>query len=359
MKKGACALVLILALLVTVTGCRPRTILAVAGLQSLSGLTLVDRADLSVPVPDPAPFTEAFLKATVEPRGRDLNLALATADYRLVTGDTRFYYFLDRAAGVRGHLVYVDGRNRQHVYRAELDALILGVWHAARPPLPAVPGVQWRVGAPNQEIAAWALALSEVKHPVAYLLEHGEDTVMVFAAGPRTGTTYTVRVHEMARVDETLVVTFRIEGPSPPISGAVSHPHTVLTFDGRVGQVVARTTDGRTVQEWPVIPMTADQNVVLLHPLAGSLLTGRVTLTGKARVAGGELSVEIEDGHNLLAQASFRVTRAAPVWGDFEVQLQLRPHTNLSGAIIFFTGSAQAGNRQELLVVPVVFAGGK
>jgi len=358
MKRGACAFVLILALL-TVTGCRPRTILAVAGLQSLSGLTLVDRANQSVPVPDPAPFTEAFLNATVEPRGRDLNLALATADYQLVAGDTRFYYFLDRATGLRGHLVYVDGRNRQHVYRAELDALILRVWHAARPPLPEVPGVRWRVGAPNQEIAAWALALAEVKHPVAYLLEHGEETVMVFAAGPRTGTTYTVRVQEMARVNETLVVSFRLEGPSPPISGAVSHPHTVLTFEGRPGPVVARTTDGHTVQEWPVITMTADQNVVLLHPLAGSLLTGRVTLTGKARVPGGELSVEIEDGHNLLAQGSFRVTRAAPVWGDFEVLLQLRPHTNLSGAIIFFTGSAQLGNRQELLAVPVVFAGGK
>jgi len=357
-KRSACAFVLILALL-TVTGCRPRTILSVAGLQSLSELTLLDRTDQSVPVPDPAPFTEAFLRATLEPRGRDLNLAVGTADYQLVAGDNRFYYFLDRAAGVRGHLVYVDGRNRQHVYRAELDALILRVWRAARPPLPEVPGLQWRVGAPNQEVAAWALALAEVKYPVAYLLEHGAETVMVFAAGPKTGTTYTVRVQEMARVNEALVVTFRLEGPSPPISGAVSHPHTVLTFNGRVGAVVARTTDGHKVQEWPVIPMTADQNVVLLHPLAGSLLTGRVTLTGKARVAGGDLSVEIEDGHNVLAQASFRATRAAPVWGDFELQLRLRPHTNLSGAIIFFTGSAQLGNRQELLLVPIVFAGGK
>jgi flagellar basal body P-ring protein FlgI len=108
------------------------------------------------------------------------------------------------------------------------------------------------------------------------------------------------------------VVNFRIQGPSNP---AVSYPYTIITFDARV-DAVARTIENAQVREWPVIPMSQDQRVVLLHPRAGSLLTERVTLVGKARVTGGNLSVEIEDGHYVLAYDTFKVSRVAPAWGD-------------------------------------------
>ncbi|MEW6524802.1 MAG: Gmad2 immunoglobulin-like domain-containing protein [Bacillota bacterium] len=358
MKRGALALILVMVLLVTAGCSKPKDILSLAGLNSLAGLTVVDRTNKTTPVADLTAFTEAFKQATLDPKGKDLNLALVSADYQLIAGGKKFYYFLDKVTGVRGHLVFVDAKNRQHVYFAELDRVIAQLFASAQPPAPGTPDVKVKTGAPTDEIASWARSLAEVKTPVAYLMEHGDETVMIFAAGERPGATYTVEVDEVTRPAKVFVVNFKVQGPSNPASSAVSYPYTVITFDSKV-DAVARTIEGTQVKEWPVIRMAADQSVVLLQPRAGSLLTERVTLVGKARVTGGDLSVEIEDGHYVLGHASFRASRVAPSWGDFEVRLDLKSPTNMSGSIIFFTGSSQLGNRQELLVVPIVFAGGK
>ncbi len=352
--KRAFVLILVAVLLLTAAGCsKPKDIMTQAGIKSLDGLLVTDGQNRTVAVTTTLDaFTQAFATAVYDAKGNDLGLNPSAADYQLAAQGRKFYYFK-----TPGRLLYMDAKNRQYVYAAQLDGLLAPLF-AVTPPPATTPTVKVSTGAPNEEVAALAQVLAEVKSPTAYLLEHGQQTVLVFAAGQKPTAGYKVEVDDIAQPARNFVVSFRVEAPSGSAATVISYPYAVLTFDAKV-EAVVRTLEGTQVKEWPVIKVAEGQNVILLQPRSGALLTERVTLVGKARVEGGDLSVQIEDGHYVLGEVSFKVSRAAPAWGDFEVRLDLKAPTNLHGAIIFFTGSSAKGTRVEHLLVPVTFTGGK
>ena len=344
MRKWA---VLCLISLLFITGCsRTKDIMAVASIKSLDNLTITDRTGNQVLVEDPASFEAAFKEAVPKKDGDKLGLSLLVADYRLEASGATFYYFQDD-----NYLVFQDGA-KAHVYQAQLTELIASEFTSQ----PQEPGVGITEGAPNQEVEDLAAMLAQVQNPVAYLLDHGDQSVFIFAAGEQDTAEVSVTVDKTTPSGRGYIIDFTVHKPEGSSASSQVYPYAILTFSEKV-HAIARTTEGNQVKEWPTIAMEEGQRVVLLQPRRGSLLTQRVTLVGKASVPGGHLHVEIEDGHAILAQKDINLDQAEPRWGDFEVTLDLKMPTNLSGTIVFF--SEIDGVRQEHLLVPVLFTGGK
>ena len=107
----------------------------------------------------------------------------------------------------------------------------------------------------------------------------------------------------------------------------------------------------------PVAVVEEGQNIILLRPERGSILTERVKMTGFARVWEASFIVEVEDGHNVLGIKQVTASEGAPGWGKFEFWMDLEPATSPYGTIIFVTYSAKDGSRIEELKVPVGFGG--
>ena len=321
--------------------------MAVANITSLDDLTITDREGHQVTVQDTSDFEDAFKDAVAKKDGEQLRLALLDADYRLETSAATFYYFQ-----TDGYLVYQEG-GKQHVYQGQLTALIAGAFASQAQD----PSGEFTEGAPSVEVDELAQVLARVDTPLAYLLEYQGKTVFIFAAGKQDTADVTVSMERMTESGRGVIIDFQIDVIDGSQDTDEIYPYAILTFNESVNAIARTTVDGQT-KEWPTIPMQEGQRAVLIHPRAGSLLTQRVTLRGKAAVPDGRLEVEIEDGHQILAHHEITVATGTAQWGDFEVTLDLDMPTNLSGSIIFFT-KTQDGVRQEELVVPVLFTGGK
>ena len=116
-------------------------------------------------------------------------------------------------------------------------------------------------------------------------------------------------------------------------------------------------SEGEEADEPTPQPVAQSDNFRLFTPAPDTTVTvGQpLTIRGQARVFEATFSIELEDGHNLLAEEVVTADEGAPGWGDFEVQLDFDPPTSPHGTLLFVTYSAQDGSRQEELVVPVKF----
>lgn len=99
---------------------------------------------------------------------------------------------------------------------------------------------------------------------------------------------------------------------------------------------------------------TSSENLRIFTPLPASGVRDAVRVAGEARVPGGILGIELEDGHDILAVEEVQVETTSADWSQFDVTLDYDVPTNPVGTLIFYYEDNE-GNRVEELMLPVVF----
>lgn len=89
--------------------------------------------------------------------------------------------------------------------------------------------------------------------------------------------------------------------------------------------------------EDPDTPSEKLINFIIEEPAEGELVEtgGEVVIKGKTRVQ--NFAISIEDGHNILGEATVELETAPEDLEDFEVKLEIEEHTSPHGTIVFST----------------------
>lgn len=330
-------------------GCAPRDLASVSG-ASRGSIAVGDTWGNSVTLSDPASMVEALRAAKPVKDPGDVTPE-SGCEYVITTSGGKIYYDSSRK-----YLLFVDSRGTRRVYQGDLSA-VLGSLRSQLPPVfePAIP---------DQELQSWLPSLANTKDAVAMVFDRAGKYYLVVCAGEVPSAGYSLRLAGVAwgtspgwNVNKALVK-FRLEPPSGGAAAVISYPYCVYEMSAKVPVEVEFEVPTATGEKVVRVPVAAvGKNVILFHPEAGSVLTERVRLTGKARVFEATMSVEIEDGHDVLAKKTVTTTAGAPEWGDFDVWVDLKVPTNPFGSIIFVTYSPKDGSRVEELLVPVAFGG--
>lgn len=335
-------LIALLALSIFATGCGAKDLVSLAGLDK-ADLYVGDRYGNRVKVENPDEFLEAFKSARFVKDPKDARSEIE-AEYVFYSGESKVYY---DAKGK--YLMFVD-KGKRSVYAANIDALLAQV--SGLPPA-ITPGFD------DEEIAEWLETLSQVDQPAALVFRRGGGAVLAVMAGQRSQDGYKMNLENVSYSMGELTVDLRLV---PPEGGAQTASYPVATFtlseyaDLNV-RLVQSGTGGDDLIQVPVAVVEEGQNIILLRPERGSILTERVKMTGFARVWEASFIVEVEDGHNVLGIKQVTASEGAPGWGKFEFWMDLEPATSPYGTIIFVTYSAKDGSRIEELKVPVGFGG--
>ena len=93
----------------------------------------------------------------------------------------------------------------------------------------------------------------------------------------------------------------------------------------------------------------------LATPTLGQEARSPLRLTGSARVEGGQFWVELEDGHNILAQQRVRTVASDRAWGTFDLALAFEQPTSPHGTLLLGVGQPNGVDRDEDLMVPLDF----
>mgnify|MGYP001188781277 FL=1 len=97
-----------------------------------------------------------------------------------------------------------------------------------------------------------------------------------------------------------------------------------------------------------------EADFVIFEPKEGQLVeSGReLVIKGKTRIK--NFRIEVEDGHNILGEASVETKDKSDGFVEFETEISLDSHTSPSGMIIFVY-EGQDGKRQENFILPVKY----
>ena len=210
------------------------------------------------------------------------------------------------------------------------------------------------------------------KREGVYKKNFGELRVYLVSMGEQRTGGYQVKIDRAARVEGAWVVDVVYLRPAPgqPVAQVITQPYEVVAVPAAERPVRFRLVEGERVRELPVTdpPPSAQPsnqpsasprgrgNVQLISPAPQSVLKNPVTIVGRANVFEAVLWVQVEDGHDVLAEARIQASAGTGEWGDFRVTLPFqRPPTNDYGAIVFSTYSPKDGSRVEELLVPVRF----
>ncbi|HHY35624.1 MAG TPA: hypothetical protein GX510_08360 [Firmicutes bacterium] len=351
MKKKAAWLsaILVLCFSVSLAACAPKDLAALSG-ASKGKIYVGDMWGNSVPVPEPQELLNA-LKAAKPVKGSEDAKPETEADYVITTTDGKIYY----DAG-RKYLTFVSSQGARRAFQGDLSAVLTSL-ASLLPPI-FTPGVD------DKELESWLPSLTRTTDPVAMFFERGGKYFLVVCAGEVPTTGYSLELTGVAwgtspgwNVNRALLK-FNLKPPAGNEAKVVSYPYQAYTVSAKVPVEVEFEVPTGTGEKVVRVPMASvGQNVILFQPEAGSVLTERVRLVGKARVWEATLMVEIEDGHDVLGKKSVTASAGAPEWGDFDVWMDLKMPTNPFGSIIFTTSSAKDGSRVEELLVPVTFGG--
>ncbi len=337
---------MVLALLVAfLSGCSPKDLVALAGIDK-SDIWVADRFGNKVKVEDSASLVEAIknAKSVKDPASARKE---TEAEYVITSKDAKVYY------DSRGkYLIYVDKNQKKSVYSADLSALLAGIKGLA-------PDIHWGHDL-SSEVSPWFEELSVVERPAAILVKSGESSVIMVAAGQKRTGGYSM-ILEQAKVTGTgrLALTVRVKSPGGPADSALTYPYLEIEIPGEIEadiSLVTSTDEGDKIEHVGLATVEKGQNIILVWPERGSLLTERVTMYGFARPPLTGFTVEVEDGHNILGKIVAAVREGAVNWGYFEFEMDLKPATSPHGMIICVT-VADDGSRLEEVMVPVAFGG--
>jgi len=329
---------------VSLIGCGAKDLVSLADIGK-GDLFVGDRFGNKVKIEDPADFIKAFKEAKLVKDAKDAK-SETEADYVFYSGDKKVYY---EAKGM--YLIYVDKGGKKHVYSADLAQLLSEV--EGLPPV-LTQGFQ------DQEIGSWLDELAKITEPSAILFDTGDEPILVVMAGEKPTAGYELNLEDVTISNGVLTVHVRLVPPSETAAQVLSYPYAGFTLSKKADvevRMIYTGKDGDEVIHVPVAQVEKGQNIILLKPERGSILTERVKMVGFARVHEGTFSVEVEDGHNVLGIKSVTASKSAPEWGYFEFWMDLEQPTSPYGMIIFVTQSAQDGSRVEELMVPIGFGG--
>jgi hypothetical protein len=101
-------------------------------------------------------------------------------------------------------------------------------------------------------------------------------------------------------------------------------------------------------------PVAHSDSFRLFEPAPAQGIRRPLHIEGEARVESGRFTIELEDGHDLLARRDM-VVEAAPAWGSFSVELDYEVPSSPGGTLLFIYEAPRDGARVEELVVPLEF----
>lgn len=341
-KRWPLLLIAVLALCVFATGCGAKDIVSLAGLDK-ADLYVGDRYGNKVKVENPEEFLKEFKSAKFVKDPKDVRSEIE-AEYVFYSGDSKVYY------DARGKYLMFIEKGKKNVYSADIDALLGKV--SGLPPA-VTPGFQ------DDEISEWLSGMSHVGQPAALLFDRGDQAILAVMAGQRPREGYQMILENVSYSSGEVTVDIRLV---PPEAGADvdSFPFAGFSLSRKADvnvRLIEPGTSGDDLVHVPVSVVEEGQNMILLRPERGSILTERVKMVGFARVFEANFIVEVEDGHNVLGIKQVTASEGAPGWGHFEFWMDLEPATSPYGTIIFVTYSAKDGSRIEELKIPVGFGG--
>jgi len=336
------ALAFILA--VGLLGCGAKDLASLAGVAK-NDFYVGDRFGNKVKIENPEDFITALKSAKAVKDPKDVK-SETEAEYVLYSEDQRIYY---DAQGK--YLIYLDKGGKKHVYSADLAAL-LGQINELPPVVSS--------GFKNDEVSAWLSSFSKVKEPAAILFDLGNQVILAVFGGEKPNAGYSLKLENVSLPNGVLTLDIRLTPPKQGAAQVISYPYAAFTLSKKAEvdvRLVSAGQGGDQVVHVPVAQVASGQNVILLHPERGAILTERVKMSGFARVPEGAFTVEVEDGHNVLGKKAVTAAKGAPEWGYFEFWIDLEQATSPYGTIIFVTKSPKDGSRVEELKVPVSFGG--
>lgn len=339
----------VLWLSVSFTACAPKDLVSLSG-ASKGRIYVGDTWGNSVPVPEPQELLNA-LKVAKPVKDPGEIKPETEADYVITTENGKIYY--DSA---RKYLAFVSSQGTRRVFQGDLSAALKSL--ASLLPPVFTPGID------DKELESWLPSLTRTADPVAMFFERGGKYFLVVCGGEVPTAGYSLELMGVvwgpvagSNVNRALLK-FNFKPPARDAAKVVSYPYQAYTVSAKAPIEVEFEVPTGSGEKVVRVPMASvGQNVILFQPEAGSVLTERVRLVGKARVWEATMMVEIEDGHDVLGKKSVTVSAGAPEWGDFDVWMDLKVPTNPFGSIIFTTSSPKDGSRVEELLVPVTFGG--
>ncbi|HHW26062.1 MAG TPA: protease complex subunit PrcB family protein [Firmicutes bacterium] len=344
-KKSLAALLALALLTVLLSACKAKDIVALAGLDK-SGLRVGDRFGNKVSVPNAEEFLAAMKEAKVVSKPNPEDVKPETlADYIFTSGEGKVYYDYDGK-----YLIHVDKNQKKTVYSCDLTSLLEGV-----------PGLPPRISVGlNQDssISPMLAELSKVKMPSAALFEAPGKSVLMVAAGEKPTGGYVMSLDGVTYTNGTLIVKVRLTNPANPTDTVLSYPYIELGIYGQPDvevQLISQGSSGDKVEHVSLGRVAQGQNVIMLHPERGALLTERVRITGFARVPDGTFTIEVQDANYILGKKTVNVTERAPDWGYFEFDMDLISASSANGLVVIYR--TEGGRRVEELIVPVSFGG--
>lgn len=189
--------------------------------------------------------------------------------------------------------------------------------------------------ADDPDVFDWSLA-------EAYFQYDGEAGTVVgtLAVGEALGRTFVVRQ----------------QYPQEFGDGFLPRAHRILEewrweTAGDQAWLIEQRPDGEDV---PRVGVTTDNFRVFLPKYGQGVRGGVVRVVGEARVFEGHFKIELEDGHNILAEEYLQV-EGAPAWGAFDIELAYDEPTNPVGTLIFIFDNMMDGSRDEDVLIPLVF----
>lgn len=107
-----------------------------------------------------------------------------------------------------------------------------------------------------------------------------------------------------------------------------------------------------------IVPLQTTRNMVVFHPIPGTLLTPEDFITGFARAFEGAILYQIRDagGQTVTGEKPIQTSAGAPAYGSFQHQIVFdQAPTTASGQLWVYSRSARDGSIQDLIEIGIIF----
>lgn len=339
-RLGIAVLIAAVLIAVTVTSCGPKDALSLSGLDKRD-LYVGDRYQNKVRVENATEILRLIKEAKSVPVSTSIQES--EIPYVLEAGTSRSLY-----DPVNKYLLVTDSSGKKHAFAVDLNTALAQI--KGLPPVYVKTSLSEAL---NQVVDA----VSKIKEPAALMVSESEKNYLVVLAGERPSGGYTLGVEEVSFKDGKASVSVRLTPPKEAAATVLTYPYLALECRGNAEVEVFLVDGSKTPAAKTRVPLSKvgqGQNVIALRPERGALITESLRIVGFAKLQVNTMTVEVEDGHNVLGIKTLSVETGK--WSFFDVNMNLSQATNPYGMVMFVTRSKD-GARVEELMVPVSFGG--
>lgn len=224
--------------------------------------------------------------------------------------------------------------------------------------------VQEWVQSHRQEQGTWSLTADNKRYSLVTLGEKPTGGYSIKVARLLADAGQLIAITEIKAPAQGAMVTQALTYPLDLISLPVDAKELSFAYQGDLLALAAAPKAEQPAEPKPPTkepdnkaggPVAESSTFKVFAPEPGSVISSPVRVRGQARVFEATFTLELEDGHNILAEKVVTATDAGPAWGDFDVNLTFDKPTSPNGMLLFVTYSAKDGSRKEELQVPVRF----